>query len=70
MLGLPAVILPGVLALRSVESRGVPAGTVARQHSRQHTHQLLGVDGQDQATIGARLKQRTRLLALGGPQQD
>jgi hypothetical protein len=55
VLPLTAFIPPAVRTLGPVEVKRVVAGPVALPHAGQHARHFLGMDRQDEATIGARL---------------
>jgi hypothetical protein len=54
-LSLAAVISPGVLRLSPLEVQRVSAWPVALLQAGQHARHFLGMDWQEEATIGARL---------------
>ena len=54
-LSLTAVVPPAVLRLGTFEVKRVPARLISRAGMNQHAGHLLGMDGQHEATVGARV---------------
>src|SRR5689334_16885672 len=60
-LPLAAVVAPGILPLRPFEGERVPAWLIACAGVKQHAGHVVGMDGQQEAAVGARLQ--------GGPHE-